>query len=604
MRISFLFFLLLLTGTGFAQNEKIVRKWNGKYIYKGDGNFLWHTHYDSIRNFSEDRSAVMKKGKWGYIDTAGNSICMPTYEDALDFRGGFGAIQKAETYRWLILGLDGKPVNYTSYNEIVYIDSFVCGTEKNYSLYSDVMDVYHHRNGTKCYNDVVTIHQRDSGYIFLYCDYLCESPDRLSAQVIDRQGQAVTPNFTYADSILEKESIIQRCYDHEVAVLTVDLRVSGWYEDIRTDQDGFRIVKDHGEFGAINSRFTEVVPVRNKKVQFVDGYFVVENKKGSYAADSNGVMIGTAHDHTTYLGSGMFSIYDSSLAYTGIMNSNGRVLPGQFFSVNNFHNGLALVTDTAHLHFGYVNTEGQLISGWHPRCVDYKESVTYDDIGGTIFRVFMGVITAGVTEALGVFDGMGGEQTEPEKYVTDYGADFKNGYSYYTVRRKSPSPNPHREELVYYGVIDSTGKIIIPAKYDAVEQLDSFFSVKINGSYGLYTLQGKQVLPVRYGIIRSLGNNFFQVGSQNGPWEMALYRYENGKGKFLTPFDYDSFKNGGDSTFIAEDWPRKGYVDYNGKVLVYPKYERAGPFENGRAKVSFDFSGGEFYIDRKGKKVE
>jgi hypothetical protein len=597
-------FAFLVAQPLLAQNDAISRR-GKKFIYKNDHK-LFHTRYDSIRNFSEGRSAVMRKGKWGYIDTAGTVICKPTYEDALDYRSGFGAVQKAETYRWQILDLNGNAVNYASYNEIIYLDSFVCGTEKSYKRYSDVMDVFHHQHsGAKYYHEVVRIISRDSGYVFLYNDNLCNNPDALSAQVIDVHGQQVTPNFTYADSILNKESIIYRCYDHKNAVLTTDFRVSEWYDDIRTDQNGIRIVKDHDKFGAINSRLTEIVPVKNKFVTYSDQYLVVQNVNGSYAADSNGRIIGTPHANIFYLGSGMFRISEGPDLSYAIMNSNGDVLPGNYKSVNEYHCGVALVTDSAHTNFGYVTTEGKLISGWHPRCIDYKEPYTYYDVGGTFLRVFMGIVTVGITEATGVFDGIGGEQTEPEKYITDYGADFKNGYSYYTVRRKSPAPNKHKEELVYYGVIDSTGKIVIPAKYDAVEQQDSFFLVGINSRYGMCTRQGKQVLPIQYSSIRSLGNNFFEVGlNTTSVSEKALYKYQNGKGLFLTPFIYDSFRDGGDSTFIVEDWPEKGYIDYLGKVLVRPKYSQAGPFENGRAKVSFDYTGGEFYIDRKGKKVQ
>jgi hypothetical protein len=59
-----------------------------------------------------------------------------------------------------------------------------------------------------------------------------------------------------------------------------------------------------------------------------------------------------------------------------------------------------------------------------------------------------------------------------------------------------------------------------------------------------------------------------------------------------------------------------GYANTNGEIIIKPQFDCANPFENGKAKVSFDcelqkdgehntmISNNWFYIDKTGKKIE
>jgi hypothetical protein len=99
-----------------------------------------------------------------------------------------------------------------------------------------------------------------------------------------------------------------------------------------------------------------------------------------------------------------------------------------------------------------------------------------------------------------------------------------------------------------------------------------------------------------------LGNGFFSIKSGGDFGEYALY--DATQRKFLTAFIYDEIKDGGDSTFLVYYFFDYQFLDQNGKSITTKKFRQASPFENGKAKVSYEYSGAEFYIDRSGRRVD
>lgn len=63
-------------------------------------------HYDTVLPYSEDRAAVKKDGRWGYIDRNEREIVAPQYQDAWPYREGRAAIKKDG--QWGYLDANGK----------------------------------------------------------------------------------------------------------------------------------------------------------------------------------------------------------------------------------------------------------------------------------------------------------------------------------------------------------------------------------------------------------------------------------------------------------------------------------------------------------------
>lgn len=59
-----------------------------------------------------------------------------------------------------------------------------------------------------------------------------------------------------------------------------------------------------------------------------------------------------------------------------------------------------------------------------------------------------------------------------------------------------------------WGIIDFNGKTVIPTIYDAIEKTGDFYKLKLNGKYGLASLEGKLILECIYPEIIELEDKF------------------------------------------------------------------------------------------------
>ncbi|MFT5820384.1 MAG: hypothetical protein ACI8ZM_001623 [Crocinitomix sp.] len=147
----------------------------------------------------------------------------------------------------------------------------------------------------------------------------------------------------------------------------------------------------------------------------------------------------------------------------------------------------------------------------------------------------------------------------------DYVRLFENGFSSVKLDDK-------------WGVIDETGKVIIPLVYKKIVYFNSDGLTTVNsfGRTGVLNLQGEWLVPQEYywGEIKS---NYIQVGNSLG--QAALL---NLKGKTIIDFEYDRFELGESSDFnpnfiIIKQDKKYGLIQLNKKkhkVMIEPQYER------------------------------
>jgi WG containing repeat len=135
------------------------------------------------------------------------------------------------------------------------------------------------------------------------------------------------------------------------------------------------------------------------------------------------------------------------------------------------------------------------------------------------------------------------------------------------------------------GILDSTGKMIVPIVYNKIESEHSggkiYFAVTNNyKQYGIYNYQGKLIVSIKYQhyTIYSFG----QVAVSNDYLHWTMYN-ENGESFELSgkmargPYEMDdsllSFRK---TPWAVGNWftgGKKGVMDMHGKILIEPKYE-------------------------------
>jgi hypothetical protein len=164
-------------------------------------------------------------------------------------------------------------------------------------------------------------------------------------------------------------------------------------------------------------------------------------------------------------------------------------------------------------------------------------------------------------------------------------------------------PGSVRNDL--YGLYDMNGKQVLPHEF---ERIDGFYSeraiVKKNGKYGVIDPTGKELFYTDYGRIDRFVNDYALVYTNPKDGERKVGAI-NKNGKVVVPAIYQglertfNFKEG----MVSMGQNRKyGFLDTSGKVVVNFKYDNVEPFDNGIAKVwvGWKYAG---YINKNGNEI-
>jgi hypothetical protein len=156
-----------------------------------------------------------------------------------------------------------------------------------------------------------------------------------------------------------------------------------------------------------------------------------------------------------------------------------------------------------------------------------------------------------------------------------------------------------------YGLYDLNGKQVLP---HAFERIDGFYCgraiVEKNGKYGVIDNTGKELFYTDYGRIDRFSSNYALVYTKRRDGEIKI-GVINRNGKEVIPAIYqglDQIFNVSEGMVSMAQNRKYGFVDTSGKIVAQFKYDRVEPFKNGIAKVwvGWRYAG---YIDRKGKEI-
>ncbi|MBY0054339.1 WG repeat-containing protein [Brevibacillus agri] len=155
-----------------------------------------------------------------------------------------------------------------------------------------------------------------------------------------------------------------------------------------------------------------------------------------------------------------------------------------------------------------------------------------------------------------------------------------------------------------WGVIDHTGKLIVPYKYNYISSFsEGLASFQIGERSGVIDRTGKEVIPPKYE--RIVGFRFGRsAASVNKKWGLI-----DTKGNWIVQptFDYVGYiperQQYSNDPILIKQGPYYGYMDAKGTVLVPPKYVLAKEFSDGLAavqekdkQIGFINSKGEYII--------
>jgi len=152
-----------------------------------------------------------------------------------------------------------------------------------------------------------------------------------------------------------------------------------------------------------------------------------------------------------------------------------------------------------------------------------------------------------------------------------------------------------------YGVIDKTGKQIVPFIYEYIEDYsEGLAMVEKDGKKGFIDKSGKLVVPCIFDDAESFSFGLSKV-EKNEKWG-----YIDKTGKVVTGFVYNYTEGTFDSeaglALVNKD-DLFGYINKSGKLVIPCSYEEAFSFSNGLACVYDNESDDYVFIDKNGKVV-
>ena len=248
----------------------------------------------------------------------------------------------------------------------------------------------------------------------------------------------------------------------------------------------------------------------------------------------------------------------------GCIDKEGReVIPFKFEDEIWFENGFSIIKGIDG-RYGYINKKGEEFY--------IKNSEKYDEL----YKNSDDLYTVKRNGKKGVINKKG-KVIVPIKY--DDVDDFHEGMA--KVRQKEEE----NHGIWYsYGFVNKKGKEVIPADYDYAEDFhEGLAAVRYgvgNGEeWGFVNKKGKEVIPVKYGSVSNFNEGLAAVTKDGKDG------FVNKKGKVVIPFRYDDTKGFSEGLAAVKKDGKWGFVNKKGKVVIPFKYTDANNFSKGKAEV-------------------
>lgn len=131
--------IIQANGTHLMNGVMIAKK-GGSYKFYKDGKSVGdYSDVDIITN--DNKVAVCKNGKWGYVDLDGNEIIAPTYAEAKSFSNGLAAVSNGEY--WGFINADGTLViDYLFFGADYFNSEYYCMVETGQGTSWQLISLY------------------------------------------------------------------------------------------------------------------------------------------------------------------------------------------------------------------------------------------------------------------------------------------------------------------------------------------------------------------------------------------------------------------------------------------------------------------------------
>lgn len=481
--------------------------------------------------FSEELGAVKVNGTYGYIDTSGNMIIPPTYDEANPFNDNIAIIKKDDLY-----GAIDKENNI-----IIPIE------------YDDLLNFSSYDN------------PEDSSYFekFFFCPYICAKKNGKYGCI--NKNNDIIVNFTY-------DNPIEIIYSPNNAIaIIVDNNNKQGIIDLNSD---FIVKPKYSNIHATNSENSNILITENAKGSL--------SKYGIINLDTRKIIDGQ-YTSMPFFNDGLAAVCVKGKY--GFINSDGDyIIDPSYLDASNFSDNLAAVKmyrETGS-KYGYINKENELVipaiydfamefyEGNAVVIIDNKEFVI--DTSGNILETSPSIVMQhqhGGDSPYPIIEHPFDDTGNSKAIIKD-----KNGKILLESDYDSITPLPNKQFIVeknnHWGCINERFIENIPLIYKDLRFVDNtHFICSKDNLYGVLDNNNKELISLEYDDIKIVSDTLLSMEKKDDKKNNKYYIF-NLKTNTILNEVYDEVKE----TFLSSS-PipvRKGkkwfYLNENGEKFV------------------------------------
>lgn len=464
MKYTLSFLLFFLLSSLHAQNESwrdeyrqvddfydglaAVRHHNGKWGFVNEkGTLVIPAEFDRVSSFDEGMCRVVSNGLYGLIDKKGKFIVPCKYKSIGVCLEGFLSVQDAETGKEGFIDKTGKIVVPLKY---------------------DIVDRF--------FDGMALVYKRDAG-----CGY------------VDATGKEVIP-LQYADGwAFEQGTVPVKKNDKWGFINKKNKPLTSFvYDDAQPFEEGFSVVTKDDKKGFVNPQGKEIVPlVYENAEKFSEGLAAVKKEgKWGYIDTTGKVVIPFAYSHAGGFeeGTAYVSIYETNFA----IDKTGNCVSGCEQLEKDKAQKPQKGWQSRYEFVGETTDDFTVVGNGGLQGLVNKQGKEVIPTKFTEVAVVFNHAFVALDRKFGMFD-LKGKEVIPVIYDMLIPKELKDGGFILLATTRE----------ILSSVLTKEGKIIVPENFYTHIEIEDYLEQGIipvyrEGKVGLYNLEGKELLPIKF----------------------------------------------------------------------------------------------------------
>lgn len=364
--------------------------------------------------------------------------------------------------------------------------------------------------------------------------------------------------------------------------IMINIFAENMYVNIKKYSEGVIAVKSsNGKYGYVDKTGKVVIPFKyDDAEEFHNGTAVVYIKDGYTLIDKSGkILLGKIYAGLMVSSSELIEIYDKETKKYGYINNRGEiVIPLIYDNATYFENGVAFVKINE--KYRIIDTNGK---SRYEKTYDYATAfiegialVINNDKYGFVDETGKEIITCIYDKAVDFYNGKTIVIQDNKEYIIDKSGNILSEIkTKYTIEEYNGKFILIRNKTGKLGLLDLENKIVSLPIYDSIGCFENNYAVvgNENDEYGLIDKTGKEIIPLKYLELINFGEDGFIYAEENEFGEKK-YGFMDKKLKKITKakYDYASGYNDGYAVIIDNLTNGKcGLIDKTGKEYYIGK---------------------------------